>query len=161
MKLRVVSTIVTGLIASATVCASWGLTSASAEQQASNDELQNRTVLVENRIEEPEVGVYFEKDALKWLRFELLMQDWRKQRGASSSITKAVTSPAYQAIIGMGEPAVPIILAQIRSEGDDPDQWFWALECITQENPTLPEDRGSNLKMAKAWLAWGDEKNVG
>ena len=156
-----VSAIVTGLIASATISASWGLTSASVEQQAATVELQNRTVLIESTAKEREGEVYFEKGALNWLKFELLMQDWHKQRGASSSITKAIMSPAYQAIIGMGEPAVPLLLAQIRSEGDDPDQWFWALECITQESPSRPEDQGNNLKMAKAWLAWGEEKNVG
>jgi len=83
------------------------------------------------------------------------------ERGASSSITKAIMAPSYQAIIGMGEPAVALILAQLRAEGDDPDQWFWALECITGENPIKPEDQGDSAKMAQAWLTWDTENNAG
>ena len=38
----------------------------------------------------------------------------------------------YQQIVGMGMIAVPLILEELHRE---PDQWFWALECITEENP--------------------------
>lgn len=62
--------------------------------------------------------------------------------------------PAYQRIIGMGPDAVPLILAQLEAEGDDPDQWFWALRAITAANPVKPEDQGNTVKMAEAWLRW-------
>ncbi len=37
----------------------------------------------------------------------------------------------YQRIIGIGWPVVPLILDELQRE---PDQWFWALEAITDEN---------------------------
>jgi len=66
----------------------------------------------------------------------------------------------YQKIIAMGKPAVPLILAQLRTEGDDPDQWFWALRVITGENPVRPEHQGDFLAMANAWLAWGTKQEL-
>jgi hypothetical protein len=37
----------------------------------------------------------------------------------------------------------------------NPDQWFWALEAITQENPVPPAAAGKVHPMAVAWVAWG------
>ena len=89
-----------------------------------------------------------------WLKFRQLVADWRQQRGAISSITEAALAPAYQAIIGMGPLAVPFILNQLASEGDEPDHWFWALKAITRANPVNDEDRGNLRRMARAWLEW-------
>jgi hypothetical protein len=91
-----------------------------------------------------------------WLKFQNLVKQWRDERGARSSITETVMIPAYQKIIGMGETALPLILAQLRSEGDEPDQWFWALRAITEANPIKPEDQGNFQKMAQAWLQWAE-----
>ena len=66
--------------------------------------------------------------------------------------------PAYLAIIGMGERAIPFLIAQLRSEGDEPDQWFGALMAITGENPTKPEDQGNFQKMAEAWIKWAERE---
>jgi hypothetical protein len=62
---------------------------------------------------------------------------------------------SYQNIIGMGEPAVPLILEELRRE---PDHWFWALEAITLENPVSPEAKGKIEEMTKAWVQWGINK---
>ena len=43
---------------------------------------------------------------------------------------------------------------ELQQDGE-PDHWFWALVAITRENPSVPEDRGNILKMARAWLRWG------
>ncbi|MGD1072729.1 MAG: hypothetical protein ABSB15_21620 [Bryobacteraceae bacterium] len=72
-----------------------------------------------------------------------------------SSITEMSMCPSYQAIIGMGKSAVPLLLSQIQSEGDDPDQWFWALSSITGVDPVNDVDRGDFSQMATAWLEWG------
>jgi hypothetical protein len=74
-----------------------------------------------------------------------------------SSISGMSTLTPYRRIIGMGETAVPWILSQLRSEGDEPDQWFWALQSITGSNPVKPEDQGNFLAMAKAWIHWGQQ----
>jgi hypothetical protein len=40
----------------------------------------------------------------------------------------------------------------VKTEGDElrrePDQWFWALESITEENPVPPEAKGNVRQMA-------------
>ena len=91
-----------------------------------------------------------------WIRFQDLVATWRQQRGAMSSITEAAMCPAYQGIIGMGPTAVPFIFAQLKSEGDEPDQWFWALKAILEPeiDPVHDEDRGDFVKMAATWLEW-------
>jgi hypothetical protein len=49
----------------------------------------------------------------------------------------------------MGEPAVPLILEDLQRE---PDQWFWALEAITEENSVPPEAARRTPMMAAAWI---------
>ena len=93
-----------------------------------------------------------------WLRFQSLVQQWRQERGATSSITEMVMTPAYQKIVGMGYEVIPFILAQLRSEGDDPDQWFWALMALTGMNPVDPTDQGDYLKMSAGWLNWAERE---
>ena len=90
----------------------------------------------------------------EWLKFQALLSQWYRERGAMSSITEMSNCPAYQAIIGMGEAAIPFILSQLRSEGLEPDQWFWALRAITGVYPG-EECSGDYLKMADWWSSWG------
>ena len=56
----------------------------------------------------------------------------------------------------MGPAAAPLILRQLEAEGDDPDQWFWALRAITGCQPVPEEDFGNFSKMARCWLKWGE-----
>lgn len=93
-----------------------------------------------------------------WIRFQCLVNKWRAERGATSSITEGVLSPAYQSIIGMGEKAIPLIISQLRIEGDDPDQWFWALQAITMKNPVNADDQGDFVKMAQSWIKWAEDE---
>jgi hypothetical protein len=90
------------------------------------------------------------------LKFQALAKEWKAQHGAMSSITEMSMLPAYQRIIGLGEDAIPMILQQLKAEGNEPDQWFWALRAIAGENPVAPEDQGDFLKMAQAWVRWGE-----
>jgi hypothetical protein len=93
--------------------------------------------------------------------FESLRLRWQVERGGTSSITQMMLAPAYQRIIGMGEKAVPLILAQLKKEGDDPDHWGWALHSITGEDPVPTEAAGDTLRIAEAWLAWGKQHYAG
>ncbi len=97
----------------------------------------------------------------RWIKFKKLVNDWRNERGARSSITDMSMLPSYQKIIGLGPDAVPLILAELKSEGDDPDQWFWALRAITQENPVKAEEQGDFRAMATAWFKWAEEEYAG
>jgi len=92
------------------------------------------------------------------IRFQTLREQWHIERGVTSSIQEMCTTPAYLTIVGMGKLALPLLIAQLRSEGDKPDHWFFALRCITGADPIAPEDKGRMTKMAKAWLAWADEQ---
>ncbi len=103
----------------------------------------------------PRATLVTSNDVDDWLRFQTLAAKWRSQRGAMSSITEAALCPAYQSIIGMGALAVPFILAELKAEKNEPDQWFWALKAITGDDPVRGEDRGDFAAMAKAWLLWG------
>lgn len=96
----------------------------------------------------------------EWLRFHALTKKWREERGFTSSISKMALCSSYQQIIGMGEKAVPLILRQLRDEGDDADHWFWALKMITGEDPVSAEAVGDTVQMAAAWFAWADERHA-
>lgn len=85
-------------------------------------------------------------------RFQGLAAQWRRETRHLSLMSDIVLNTAYQQIIGMGKPAIALILQDLQRE---PDHWFWALRSITGENPIQPEDRGYMAQMAEAWLAWG------
>jgi hypothetical protein len=63
----------------------------------------------------------------------------------------------YQRIIGMGWEALPYIFAELHRE---PDQWFWALEAITEANPVPVEVAGKVRLMAEAWIEWGKQQGL-
>ena len=90
-------------------------------------------------------------------RFRKLADQWRDQAKYLSNVRQMVMLRPYQAIIGMGLPAVPMLLEELRRE---PDHWFWALEVITDENPVPEEARGKIDMMAAAWLEWGKRTGV-
>jgi hypothetical protein len=100
----------------------------------------------------------------QWIKFKKLVDEWRRERGAMSSITEMSMLPPYQKIIGMGPDAISLILAELKSEGNDPDQWFWALRVISEAAsetapPTIkPEDQGNFRNMAQAWFKWAEDE---
>ncbi|MDQ6805142.1 MAG: hypothetical protein M3065_09260 [Actinomycetota bacterium] len=63
--------------------------------------------------------------------------------------------PAYQRIIGLGRPAVPLILKRLAEE---PAQWFWALTAITGEDPAVGQTTLDGA--AGAWLSWGRARGL-
>ncbi len=94
------------------------------------------------------------------IAFAQLVGQWHRERGITSSLSEMIVCPSYLRIIAMGEKALPLILAQLRREGDDPDHWSAALEAITGEDPIPKEVYGDTVKIAKAWLSWAEERNV-
>jgi hypothetical protein len=90
-------------------------------------------------------------------RFARLATEWKRDsRFLSNSAQMAMLRP-YQRIIGMGMPVVPLILKELARE---PDQWFWALEAITEENPVSPQAAGKVSLMAQAWIDWGKSQGL-
>ena len=86
-------------------------------------------------------------------RFKRLAAVWKSETRFLSNVTRKATHPAYQAIIGMGELAVPFILQDLADNG--PNDWFWALTAITEENPITEGMAGNMTAMTEAWLQWG------
>jgi hypothetical protein len=90
-------------------------------------------------------------------RFRRLSAEWKVQsRYLSNTAQMAILKP-YQRLVGMGLSAVPLILDELLRE---PDQWFWALEAITEENPVPPEAAGKVREMARAWIDWGKRQGL-
>lgn len=87
-------------------------------------------------------------------RFRELAARWRKDTGFLSSTNEIATHPAYQQVIGMGQPALPFIFAELRHK---PAHWFWALQSITGENPVPESARGNLGQMTAAWLHWASQ----
>ena len=87
--------------------------------------------------------------------FDRLADEWEAGRPRGADVAQMAAHPAYQAIIAMGEPAVPWILDRMAAK---PDHWFIALHAITGASPVAPENRGRLKEMTAAWLKWGQEQ---
>ena len=87
--------------------------------------------------------------------FMQLAKQWRKETYTVSSTAKLASHPAYQQIIAMGEPVIPLLLRELERK---PGHWFMALRAISGEDPVPPEFRGRTREMIKAWLEWGKLK---
>lgn len=59
---------------------------------------------------------------------------WEAETVFESVVTRKAMHPAYQRIIGLGPPAVPMILKRLAEE---PAQRFWALTAITGKDPAV------------------------
>jgi len=94
-------------------------------------------------------------------KFQTLAEEWKKSQRSSLAGDMA-RNPNYLRIIGMGEAAIPCILAQLQNEleAGEPDHWFMALWSITGENPIQPKNRGLIREMAKDWIRWGEQAGV-
>jgi hypothetical protein len=90
-------------------------------------------------------------------RFSRLAKEWKEKSQFLSNTAQMALLRPYQGIIGMGWPVVPLILEELQSE---PNQWFWALEAITEENPVTPEAQGNVRQMADAWIDWGKRRGL-
>ncbi|HVS35556.1 MAG TPA: hypothetical protein VMS17_08240 [Gemmataceae bacterium] len=84
--------------------------------------------------------------------FRALADQWREETGMLSSMSKKLAHPAYQKIIALGEPAVPLILRELR---DRPGFWFEALKAITRQSPVPPDERTDPRRVRERWLNWG------
>lgn len=85
-------------------------------------------------------------------RFAKLTATWKEATRFSSRAGKMAEHPAYREIIAMGQRAIPLILADLETDGG---HWFIALSEITGANPIPPESCGKIKEMQAAWLAWG------
>jgi hypothetical protein len=75
----------------------------------------------------------YEPDGLERIFSELVQRVLAGTR-AESSTQRIAIHPAYQQIIGLGQPAVPLLLREVERRSG---RWFWALKSITREDPVL------------------------
>jgi hypothetical protein len=87
--------------------------------------------------------------------FRALADQWREETEMHSSISKKLRHPAYQKIIALREPAIPLILRELR---DRPGFWFEALKAITGQSPVPAGERTDARRVRDRWLSWGKEK---
>lgn len=102
-----------------------------------------------------DVGV--KEDAALDATFRALADTWRRETGYLSSPAKKTQHSAYQAIIALGAPAVPLILAELAEQSD---HWFEALEKITGVSQASDTRRPGTADLTKAWLKWGRKNNL-
>src|SRR5215213_11131038 len=82
--------------------------------------------------------------------FTDLAQRWRAETGHLSIVQQKVMNRSYLEIIGLGRPALPLLLRELQVR---PAHWFLALSSIARENPVR---HGANFDDAvEDWLAWG------
>ena len=91
-------------------------------------------------------------------RFQSLVDTLSEECSFLSSTHEVAEHSAYVEILGMGAPALPLILHEL--EKRPRHYWFWALREISQENPVPPEHRGMIKEMAKDWLDWARGKGL-
>jgi hypothetical protein len=90
-------------------------------------------------------------------KFKRLLAEVREQSAHLSSIKAKVMVPQYLEIIGMGQPALPFILNELKER---PSYLFPALRAITGIDPVPPEYRGRLDLMANAWIEWGRQHDI-
>ncbi len=93
-------------------------------------------------------------------RFDVLVEQWRRETGMLSSITEKTIHPAYLQVISIGPVIIPLILKELRTRGG---HWYYGLEALAnaldKPNPGLGDGTGNIAKLKAAWLEWG--KNEG
>ena len=65
--------------------------------------------------------------------------------------------PRYVRIIGLGPPALGVILRDLKAEQND---WFYALRYIAGTDPVTSSMAGDIDQMTKAWVKWGEDRGL-
>lgn len=78
---------------------------------------------------------------------------WRRETKHVSSLSKMVLHPSYLRIIGMGRPALPLLLRELEKNRG---HWLVALNAIEGKDHAPP---GSTFNQAvDAWISWGRQQ---
>jgi len=86
--------------------------------------------------------------------FAALASRWHRETGMHSVQTRITSHPAYLRIIGIGEPAIPLIIQDLQERGGS---WYAALRAVTGASPVPEDARGNVPRMKDAWLRWARE----
>jgi len=86
--------------------------------------------------------------------FQSLADQWRKETMGVSSASGIAMHPAYQRIMAMGTPVLPLILRDLQQNRG---YWFHALRYIAGEDAAAGRNSVSDAR--SAWLEWGYTNN--
>jgi hypothetical protein len=89
-------------------------------------------------------------------RFQGLAARWEAVTRYRSHTNSLRDHPVYQELIGLGEPVIPLILAEVARK--PAVSWLAALATITGESPVPPDLAGHVEAMARAWIDWGRQR---
>jgi hypothetical protein len=84
--------------------------------------------------------------------YHRLAEEWKSETAPLSSIRRMKQHPAYSKLVAMGEPAIPLILADLARQ---PSHLFWVLRDITNLNPADPAVAENFLDVIDSWIEWG------
>ena len=98
--------------------------------------------------EEPDVGQSLQE------RFLRLADEWKSETAGLSSPRAIAGHPAYQKIIAMGKPVLPLIFRDMESNGG---WWYPALRTLTGANPVPEQAKGEPPLNDEYWLRWAQE----
>lgn len=90
--------------------------------------------------------------------FRTLAAEWQAATRFAAAPSAAADHPAYRAMVGLGEAAVPLVFAALAASPDP--VWFTALRELTGADPVPPADRGRTAAAASHWLAWGRARGL-
>jgi hypothetical protein len=99
----------------------------------------------------PNASTQFDKE------FKKHEKKWKRETQYFSSPGDKYLHPSYARIIGMGYPAVSLILKSMQRQ---PADWFYALRAMTGANPVSSAMAGDLRKMTEAWIKWGERQGL-
>jgi len=85
-------------------------------------------------------------------RFRQLALELERATLNASSPNTITGCPAFRRIVGLGDAAIPLVLARML---ENHGEWCLVLRQLAGANPVPQRDRGNVPKMVKAWTAWG------
>lgn len=87
--------------------------------------------------------------------FEALTNKWHSETGHHSNSGYTHTHPAYQGILAIGKPAIPLIIKDLQSSSGASTHWFHAIRHILGDGPEIPEEYRGRVKiMEDIYLDW-------
>ncbi len=82
--------------------------------------------------------------------FEELAEVWERETAIESFPHRKAMHPAYQQIIAIGPPVLPLVLRRLERR---PGHWFWALRVLARYDAAAGVDNMVDARAA--WLDWG------
>ncbi len=90
--------------------------------------------------------------------FSMLSEWWHEATDFLSSPSEKAAHSAYQRIIALGSPVVPLVLRDLEATGNS--GWYAALRKLTGTSPVPPEAASSSARVRQAWLEWGRRRGL-